>query len=292
MNTYTFTVPKEKAGERLGFFLSNSIPIKLSNKAIKRMIDAKQCRVNHTVEKFASYKLKPHDKIEFVTYDDLETKEAKKALNIEILYEDNDLLIVNKPIAFTCLSSHFEEALGQSPLYLVHRLDKDTSGAIVLTKNKQAKLGMENLFRKRKINKLYHTICMGVFDKKIYEIENFLAPVCEYDGGKIFKSVPEEKGKLAKSIFTIRTVKGEYAFVHCKIITGVTHQIRSHASENHMPVLGDFQYARQQKFQSFAKRPMLHAYMIEFDHPITQEPIKITAPYPEDFKKAKDAIFG
>ncbi|MCH9631276.1 MAG: Ribosomal large subunit pseudouridine synthase C [Chlamydiia bacterium] len=292
MKTYTFTVPRENAGDRLGLFLSSNIPLKLSNKAIKRLIDAKQCRVNETVEKFASYKVKGNDKIELVTYDKPAVGSGQQNDKIKVLFEDDHLIIINKPIALTCLSSNFESRLGLSPLYLVHRLDRDTTGAIILAKTKKAKLGMENLFRKRDVNKLYHALCIGIFDQKVMDIENYLAPVCEYDGGKIFKSVPEEKGKFAKSIFKIKQTKGEYAFAHCKIITGVTHQIRVHAYENQMPVLGDFQYARNQKFHSFAKRPLLHAYQIEFIHPITSENITVTAPYAEDFKNAKETIFG
>ncbi|PCI95761.1 hypothetical protein COB11_01210 [Candidatus Aerophobetes bacterium] len=292
MKTYTFTVPKENAGERLGLFLSSNVPMKLSNKAIKRMIDAKQCRVNETVEKFASYKVRGSDKIELVTYDQSTKENDPESTKIKVLFEDDHLIVINKPIALTCLSSNFEARLDLSPLYRVHRLDRDTTGAMILAKTKKAKLGIEQLFRKREVHKLYHALCIGIFNQKVLEIENYLAPVCEYDGGKIFKSVPEEKGRFAKSIFRIKETKGDYAFVHCKTITSVTHQIRVHAYENQMPVVGDFQYARNQKFHSFAKRPMLHAYNLEFIHPITSEKITITAPYAEDFRNAKETIFG
>lgn len=286
MKTYSFTVSQKDAGERLGLYLSKHLPLKLSNKAIKRCVDQKHCRVNGAVETFASYKVKKGDLVEFVLYE--EEKSSKK---IEVLYEDEHLIVVNKPIQFVSAYQNFEKALSISPLYLVHRLDKDTSGALILAKTKEAKLGLENLFRTREVKKHYHAICIGDLDEDRVIVTNYLAPICEYEGGKILGEVEKDIGKFAKSIFSVIARKKGYLLIDCQIITGVTHQIRVHAKGLGIPVLGDFQYDKDQSFNKFAKRPMLHSYSIEFSHPIKGETVTMISPYPDDFKNAKETIF-
>lgn len=290
MRHYRFSVSKKSAGERLGNFVTRSMSLTFSHKEVKRLIDSKQCKVNGVVEKFASYKLKEDDKIEFVVYPKKEEVVAPvKGLT---LYEDEHLMIINKPINCTCTSIQLEEFLQKKPLYLVHRLDRDTSGILILAKTKPAQKKMEEAFKERKLKKVYHAICKGKPEKKKFFVENYLAPLCQYEGGSIYRKASIGFGKYAKTAFVTKRIEGGYCFMECDLQTGVTHQIRSHLQESGLPILGDYQYERTLPFLSYAQRPLLHAYYIEFFHPILMKKIAATAPYPEDFKNAKTLLFS
>ncbi len=235
-----------------------------------------------------------------------------KDFKIEILYEDSDIAILNKPSG---LLTHKKNKLDKSPSLqeslkdqfiiddneklkegIVHRLDKDTSGAIIITKNKSSKNKFKEMFKNRNIKKNYLAFTYGVPKQNNIEIKSKITR------NKILRTkfnVSETLGKNAITrVSNIRTFHGSISLLDCEIITGRTHQIRVHLLSLGLPIIGDKDYNlnREQKFRltnmannlkklvSLFPRQALHSYKIEFDHPIIEKQIKITCDLPDDMK--------
>ena len=235
-----------------------------------------------------------------------------KDFKIEILYEDSDIAILNKPSG---LLTHKKNKLDKSPSLqeslkdqfiiddneklkegIVHRLDKDTSGAIIITKNKSSKNKFKEMFKNRNIKKNYLAFTYGVPKQNNIEIKSKITR------NKILRTkfnVSETLGKNAiTKVSNIRTFHGSISLLDCEIITGRTHQIRVHLLSLGLPIIGDKDYNlnREQKFRltnmannlkklvSLFPRQALHSYKIEFDHPIIEKQIKITCDLPDDMK--------
>ena len=235
-----------------------------------------------------------------------------KDFRIEILYEDSDIAILNKPSG---LLTHKKNEFDNSPSLqeslkhqfkvddgenfkegIVHRLDKDTSGVIIITKNLISKNKFRDMFKNRNIKKNYLAFTYGILNQSNIEIDR-----------KIFRSkvqrtkfsVSDNLGKNAiTKVSNIMTFHGSVSLLNCEIITGRTHQIRVHLLSLGLPIIGDKDYSlnKEQKFRmtnmtdslrkylSLFPRQALHSYKIEFDHPILEKHIKITCDLPDDMK--------
>ncbi len=253
-------------------FLREKCP--LSGKALKRAIDAKQCKINGRVEFFSTHPLKVGDRIE------LKLKERPAPARAEILYEDEALVIINKPA--------FVESVAPAGLHLVHRLDKETSGALLLAKNKQVLESLIALFAERKVEKRYLAIADAPFEMTEWQIDNFLVQKGGYQGGTLWGSAPN--GKRAITRFRVLKRGESCALVQCMPVTGRTHQIRVHLFEMGHPILGDWQYARRFCSTYDAPRVLLHAEEIAFPHPITQVPLRVRAPIPKDLEACVSSL--
>jgi len=257
-------------------FLRESLEKYPSVKAIKRAIDHKQCSINGRVELFSTHKVQAGDRVEIF----LELPKLEKA---QILFEDEYLIAFNKPPGKT--SESF------SPYFLVHRLDKDTSGVILLAKNPQIQEAITDLFRKRKMDKTYLAICDGSPAHDEWVIDNYLGVKVRYQGGVLYGRTTKQKGKRAITQFKVLK-RGIYAtLLEAKPLTGRTHQIRVHLKEFSHPVLGDFQYAKSFVCPKFPRRQMLHAWRLGFVHPITGEKKVIEAPIVKDFLEMQKSLF-
>lgn len=247
-----------------------------SVKAIKRAIDAKQCKINRRVETFSTHPLKVNDVIEIV----LEVNKPQIAL--EVLYEDESLILFNKPPGKT--SESFTD------YFLVHRLDKDTSGVFLLAKTKEIGDLLIDQFAKRQIEKIYLAICDGKVLQEKWKVDNYLEKKAAYEGGCLYGSTTKEKGKRAISEFLRLKTCATASLVQVQIHTGRTHQIRVHLKERGNPILGDWQYGRYFNCQYSAPRQLLHAFEISFNHPITGERMKFQAPLPKDLLDAEKSL--
>lgn len=263
-------------GQTLLSFLKNNLTNYPSVKAIKRAIDAKQCKINRRVETFSTHKVKSGDEIEIV----LEV--AKPKLASEVLYEDEVLIIYNKPPGKT--SESFQE------YFLVHRLDKDTSGVILFAKTEAMRDLLMELFAKRQVEKLYLALCDGKVLQEKWKVDNFLEKKASYDGGCLYGSTTKNKGKRAISLFQRLKTCATATLVQVKIHTGRTHQIRVHLKEKGHPILGDWQYGKRFQCSYHPPRQMLHALQISFLHPVTGEKLTIKAPLLSDFEEAEKAL--
>lgn len=275
-------VSRKEAGTRLLQFLRDKCPEAPSVKALKRALDGKLCTVNGRIETFSSYTLEEND---LVNLSDIPVE--KKEMRVSILYEDDEILVANKPAGMLTDLRALQKALNQ-PLILVHRLDKETSGALILAKTPKAKDKMVDLFKVHKVRKHYLAIVDKPLEKAEGKIENFLGKKHSYQGQTIYGAVDEKKGQRAITYWKRLAQCKSASVVLCEPYTGRTHQLRVHLSGMGHPILGDVQYGK--KFMSGYKprRNLLHAYSIAF--PFNGKDLKIVAPIPSDFREALAAL--
>lgn len=263
-------VTAQEAGMTLLAFLRKNCPDAHSVKGIKRAIDGKRCTINGCVETFSTHKLRAGDQVSI----DLDEKVSLKPT---ILWEDASLVAFDKPAGVVCESKNFKG-------HLVHRLDKETSGVLLVAKSKPILERMIELFRAKKVKKTYLAIVDGVVKKKSGTIISNLAPLHRFQGQTVYGS--SGKGERAETQWVTVDKGPKATLLECYPITGRTHQIRVHLKEAGHPIVGDYQYAKQFKCGYRAHRHLLHALEISFPHPLTQENITIKAPVPADFSEA------
>jgi 23S rRNA pseudouridine1911/1915/1917 synthase len=215
---------------------------------------------------------------------------------LEILYEDEHLLAVNKPAGMVThpAPGHYTGTFVHALLYhcktlplgdtlrpgIVHRLDKDTSGVLLAAKTSEAHQKLVEMFCERKLEKSYLAICVGTPGNGTIE-----APIKRHPTKRKEMAV-DPTGKPATSITNILAFDGKLSLVEVKLITGRTHQIRVHLKHKGAPILGDPVYGSPAWNKQYdAPRQMLHAYRLSFSHPITGVRIDLKAPLTEDFKK-------
>lgn len=233
---------------------------------------------------------------------------------LEVLYEDKELILVNKPPLLLSQKSvdpkrlTIEDVLkAQRPdlqLYLHHRLDKETSGVFVFSKSKSVNGKLTEMFKNHDFQKTYWCLtypntlepnkkvsCQNLnseaplADSTHWRIKNYMAPT-KQEGGKSSKKrmiSVKSGGWPAETEFKILKVFPKYFLIEAKPKTGRTHQIRQHLQESHRSILGDTLYGGGRP--TVASRFLLHAYELEFSHPMTNENLIIRAPLPADFQK-------
>lgn len=241
-----------------------------------------------------------------------------KSFKIEILYEDDQLAILNKPFGLLTHKKNFndqEPSLCESlkfnfditddePLKegIVHRLDKLTSGIIIIAKTIDIKEELKKLFKNRNINKYYTTYVIGNFLEKEMEIRGNIG---RQDKQRTKFKMTDDGGKDSLTIVKhLETFFGSVSLLECKIITGRTHQIRVHLSNIGYPLIGDRDYKKnlEQKFMlknlpnhiklfidNFS-RQALHSSRINFKHPITNDVIDIVSTLPEDLRHLDEVL--
>lgn len=259
-----FTARKEDQGLTLLAFLRKYHRQAPSVKSIKRSIDAKQCKVNGCIERLSTRRLKSGDIVEII--------EEVASLAVPILYEDEEVLFCNKPPGLACDPKEF-------PARLVHRLDKETSGVLVLAKTASMQEALEGLFEQRAVNKWYLALVHGQIPHAEGVCRSLIALEKKVHGQSIFSS--QKQGKRAVTFWKKLLTIGNMTVVLCKPITGRTHQIRVHLKELGFPLIGDSQYGKLVK--SSPKRQMLHAWILSFIHPQTKEMLEVEASLPQDF---------
>ncbi|MEN9344089.1 MAG: hypothetical protein RLZZ453_876 [Chlamydiota bacterium] len=279
MNVFKWRVSPLQAGMRLLSFLREQCKDASSVKALKRAIDNKCCLVNGNIETFSSFELHAGDE---VTVDLTETVIAP----CTVLYEDDALVAIHKRAGVV---TSLEE-LGIKNGFLVHRLDKETSGVLLIAKTAEVKTCLEALFKERKMRKLYLAIVDGKMEKKEGIIDRAIGKKGSYAGQTVYGVVPPDEGARAITHFQTLCLGNKASLVACEPKTGRTHQLRVHLQALSHPILGDRQYCKKFSCSYAPKRNLLHAYEVQFTHPLTKAPIKIVAPIPSDFKEAMDAL--
>lgn len=267
-------VTSKEEGARLLAFLREHAPKTFSVKALKRAIDNKLCTVNQRTETFSTFILKEGDRVALKTT----TPEKASAFTLSILYEDSELCIINKPVGVVCDPKSF-------PFLLVHRLDKETSGVLVLAKTGEMKKQLASLFKERAVRKRYLALVDGIVKKERGRLDNYLGEKHSYQGQTIYGAASENKGLRAITDWKCLKRGKTASLVACEPHTGRTHQLRAHLSEMGHPILGDVQYAKNFICPLRPERNMLHAYQITFKHPSTGKIIQVIAPIPVDLNR-------
>ena len=272
---YKFTSDKE--GQVLAPFIKQSLRDKFSQKGIKKAIEKGACRVNKRVVSYANHKLKKGDVIEIA----LVETEVKKSL--DIVYEDDDIVIIDKPQGVASEEKSLNPFFSY-PIHLVHRLDKETSGLLILVKNSQIKKTFEDLFRSRQITKRYLAICDGLLPEAHGIIE---VPLEETHSGHhaITVKVNQFGEDMSKTIWKKIAEGTNASLLEFEIISGKTHQIRVHAKHIGHAVLGDPVYLKKPKCTFIPSALCLHAFFLQFTHPITNKLVKVAEAPPDNFKK-------
>ncbi|NCV53514.1 MAG: RluA family pseudouridine synthase [Betaproteobacteria bacterium] len=250
------------------------------------------------------YKLKINDVVRIPPIDFIEKKEKtpSTAFKPEIIFEDEWLLVVNKPnglavhggsgIDFGLIELMRHLNPEHRFLELVHRIDKNTSGIIVIAKKRSALRLMQELFRNKKIKKNYLVAVKGNWDLQKKEVILRLEKKQTPEGHHVNVVEDPLKGKLSKSIFYLVKKTPHKSLLSAQIITGRTHQIRVQLAFLGFPVLGDDKYgdfALNKKLHSSGlKRMFLHAHKLSFTHPFTEEKVELVADLPIELGKFFD----
>ncbi|OGN64721.1 MAG: hypothetical protein A3E80_06865 [Chlamydiae bacterium RIFCSPHIGHO2_12_FULL_49_9] len=259
--------------EKLIAFLQAQLGGSYSGKQLRRALEANLCRVNARVERFGSASIKTGDTVELAS--SWKNLVAQKPAPIETIYEDEHLTIINKPAGW--VSKDIQ------PSKLVHRLDKDTTGLLILAKSHLAFEKMKGLFEKKEIVKEYLALVDGHPSQNEGRIENRLGKKGSYQGQTIWGSSPT--GSIATTEWKALAKGKNSTLLLCKPLTGRTHQIRVHLAEMNHPILVDRQYAKSFRCKHFIQRPLLHAHTLRFIHPFLNKEISLKAPLPRDFQE-------
>lgn len=292
-NKKSFIITEDDIGKRLDTFISEKLNITRSQ--VKNYLTS---IIVNDAEKKLSYSLKLNDNIIIDSYNIFKEKidtanPIPENIDLDILYEDKYLLVINKPAGMSvhCSPSEMSGTLVNALLYkikdfdfvgnkeragIIHRLDKDTSGLMIIGKNANIVSSIQEQFKNRTIKKIYHAIVVGVLKDNYIEIN---LPIGRHHVYRKKMTVRED-GKEALTHIKILKRFNSHTLIEINLKTGRTHQIRVHSSYKGFPVAGDKIYSK-----SFSKYPglMLIAKKIEFMHPITKETLDFEIDYPDYF---------
>jgi 23S rRNA pseudouridine1911/1915/1917 synthase len=310
-STLSFTVPEESAGQRLDAFLAGQIP-SWSRSRLQRLIDDGEVVVNGRPAK-PSYKLHANDQVEAELTALPLVSFAPEDIPIEIVYEDDDVVVVNKPAGMVvhpaagiasgtlanALAFHFQKlssGKGETRPGIVHRLDKDTSGLLVVAKTESAHDDLANQFRNREVFKSYVALVHGQLVADRGEIDQPIAR----DRRHRTRMAVVRGGRAALSLYRVRQRFDRFTLLDVELKTGRTHQIRVHLAWLKHPVVGDETYgggrdktvvnAVLRSRIAKLNRQFLHAEKLGLRHPRTQEFKKFSAPPPIDLSEFLDEL--
>ena len=301
MEKLSFNINSEEEGQRIDKYLSTMIEGK-SRSFVQGLIDEKKVKANNKVIK-SNYKLKKGDFIEVEVPEPVELNVSAEEMNLDIVYEDEDVLVVNKekgivvhpaPGNYTGtlvngILHHCSDLSGINGVIrpgIVHRIDKDTSGILVIAKNDEAHNDLAAQFKEHSIKREYYALVEGKFSK----VEGTVDKPISRDKKERIKMAINSDGKRAVTHYEVleQYDKG-VSLVKCTLETGRTHQIRVHMASIGHPVVGDLVYGyKRQKFN--IEGQALHAKTLGFIHPRTKEYMEFTSELPNYFKELLEKL--
>ena len=260
----------------------------------------------------SSYRLRAGDSItiEPIPVAQIEAEPAGEAIPLDIIYEDDALIALNKQPGLVVhpaaghwsgtlvnalihhCGKHLAERGGQERLGIVHRLDKDTSGLMLVAKTDEVHERLSAAFARREVKKIYRALCWGVFRRASGECQGAIG---RHPVHRKKMAVPKnaERGRTAWTDYRVLQQGRLGAEVECLLHTGRTHQIRVHLSHLGHPIWGDTLYGRRAPVEGFyPARQMLHAARIEIAHPLTGKPLRLEAALPGDYLAARTKLLA
>jgi 23S rRNA pseudouridine1911/1915/1917 synthase len=316
-----FEVKPRTDGKRIDVYLASRFT-DYSRRVIQKVIDAEAVLVNGRPVK-ASYRVRPGDRVSIHLPDLSTTTPEPEDLPIEVVYEDESLTVVNKPPGMVthpargnwrgtlvnALQFHFDTLstlAGEHRPGIVHRLDRDTTGLLVVVKTDLAHRRLALQFELREVHKEYLALVHGVPQRDSDYIERTIGfhPTSRE---KMAIRAPEDGGKDAVTFYQVVERFRDCALVRCEPLTGRTHQIRIHLTHIGHPILADKLYSGRDRItlsdvlgpesrsaaaseQVLIDRQALHAHRLRFQHPLTGRELDLTAPLPEDMARTLEAL--
>ena len=298
MQRESFEVEAEQEGERLDKFLSIIYP-DFSRAFFQKLIKNNQVAVNDKVQK-ASYCVKIDDIVTVEIPDAVETTIEPENIPLDILYEDDDLLVVNKPKGMVVHPSagHYSGTLVNAIMYhckdsliyinveigpgIFHRFYIDTTGSVIVCKNDEAHINIAQQIKEHSVNRIYVGIVCGNVKEDSGTVEGAIG---RHPIERKKMTINEKNGKPAITHYKVLERFGNYTYMQFKLETGRTHQIRVHMASIGHPLLGDALYSSGRSPFKHLQGQCLHAQTIGFVHPRTGKYMEYSAPLPEYFEK-------
>lgn len=296
MNKEIYKIKETENNKRLDMYIA-SLNLDISRTLAKKKIEDGEILVNNKKSK-CSYKLKINDIVEIYNTKLKEIEIKPQDIPLDIIYEDNDILVINKPKGMVvhpgngnpdgtlvnAILNHCKESLsgigGKIRPGIVHRLDKDTSGLIIVAKNDKAHINLSEQIKNRKITKIYTALIRGILPENSATIN---MPIGRSIQDRKKMSVKAD-GKEAITHIKVEKRYKNYTLIKVKIDTGRTHQIRVHLAQIGYPIIGDETYSNG-KNEFNVHGQMLHSTILEFLHPITNKKMHFEAKLPDYFQE-------
>lgn len=280
--SYEWVVQPKENGMPLVVFLQRHLEgTEFSRRKIKGFVDAGYCTVEAKPERFSTRPLSSRQRVRL-------SIQVRERQSVSIIYEDEALLVINKSAGITC-DARLEKSLQNASrkCFLVHRLDKETTGVLLIAKSLAVRDLLNAAFAERKVTKRYCALVHGKIDP-CGTIENFLGPICKIPGKVKWGVVKTGAWAHTEWVCKMHTIRG--SFVELMPTTGRTHQLRVHLAAIGHPIVGDLVYGKSEKVP--APRYFLHAWALDCLHPVTKAPMHFEAPLPEDFLHAAKQLLG
>ena len=288
---------------RLDKYLSDKLE-DMTRSYLKKLIsDDKAVLVNGNPAK-PNYKLKPGDIIELAVPEPIELEIKAENIPLDIVYEDNDMLVVNKPQGMVvhpaagnytgtlvnALLYHCGDSLsginGEKRPGIVHRIDKDTSGLLLVAKNNNAHQKLSSQIKEHSLTRAYKALVHGNIKQDSGRID---APIGRHPSDRKKMTITDKNSREAVTNFRVLERYGRYTFVECILETGRTHQIRVHMSKNGHPIVGDKTYGVKKEEFNLAGQ-LLHAYKVGFIHPVSGEYMEFVSELPDYYMNVLDRL--
>jgi len=310
---FEFHVTAPEAGTRLDVFLTTNIP-SMTRSRVQKLIDQGLVQIRGQKTK-AGLKLRAGEAVILIKPPPVEDELVPEDLPLRILYEDQAIAVVEKPAGMVvhpaagnvrgtlvnALLHHLKDLSGVGGVLrpgIVHRLDKGTSGVMVVAKNDAAHKGLTDQFKKREVKKVYLALVYG----DVRENEGVVdLPVGRHPRDRKRMSIRSPRGREALTQWSVVERFGDVTLLEVMIRTGRTHQIRVHLNTIGHPVIGDRTYGNPRRLASISdrglraklaemKRQALHAGTLGFCHPLTREQMEFTSPLPEDIERVLERL--
>ncbi len=293
---YKYIVKNESQGKRLDKYVTEQ-NTEITRTAVQRLIDEKNILVNGKEQK-ASYKVNENDVVEVEVPEPKKIEIKAEDIPIEVIYEDSDIVVVNKPKGMVvhpgngnldgtlvnAIMAKCEGSLsgigGEIRPGIVHRIDKDTSGLLIVAKNDKAHVNLSEQIKEHKVKKTYIALVRGVVKENEATID---MPIGRSKTDRKKMAVCKD-GKNAITHIKVLKRWEHYTLLQVNIETGRTHQIRVHLSYIGYPIIGDYTYSNG-KNEFGVVGQCLHAQKLEFKHPTTNKIMELEAPLPEYFQE-------
>ena len=297
MSLFCFQISSEQEDERIDKCIA-SLTDSLSRSYIQKMIREGNVTVNGRPVR-QNFRVSADDEVSFFLPEAVEPQILPEDIPLDILYEDDDLLVVNKPKGMVVhpAAGHYSHTLVNAVLFhcrgqlsgingvlrpgIVHRIDKDTTGSVLICKNDAAHRSIARQLKEHSIVRRYRAIVCGSLKEEEGTVD---APIGRDPSDRKKMAINRKNGKEAVTHYRVLQRFSGYTCIECRLETGRTHQIRVHMASLGHPLLGDAVYGPKKSPFSFLEGQTLHAMILGFVHPVTGEYVETCAPLPEYFE--------